>query len=102
MMIFATNTGLNPFEIRAGLEPYLAANSTKSDGLNPFEIRAGLEQVLTMNVLVEGGLNPFEIRAGLEHRVVVVPYRDPGVLIPLKSGQVWNLRNSSSLISRPS
>ena len=35
--------GLNPFEIRAGLEPKTGGKKPTGEGLNPFEIRAGLE-----------------------------------------------------------
>ena len=82
---------LNPFEIRAGLEPFGGFSFAPLFSLNPFEIRAGLERILTWvrwvyKVLIPlksgqvwncvcvinhsqmEGLNPFEIRAGLERK----------------------------------
>ena len=65
----SASTSLNPFEIRAGLEPDSLPIILAAAGLNPFEIRAGLEHWRCCQLGTKRkGLNPFEIRAGLELR----------------------------------
>ena len=48
---------------------YTSSTTGTTRGLNPFEIRAGLEQTSIRRTRKGGRLNPFEIRAGLEHQL---------------------------------
>ena len=59
--------GLNPFEIRASVQPRSQWHKRVNRSLNPFEIRASVQLALHLQDLVrQVSLNPFEIRASVQ------------------------------------
>ena len=82
--------GLNPFEIRAGLERRLVLGAGPETVLIPLKSGLGWNRQCAPVTPPKQGLNPFEIRAGLERSAGSLPVLPLVVLIPLKSGLGWN------------
>ena len=89
---------LNPFEIRASVQPTCSPSPTHRSSLNPFEIRASVQRKTGVKVTQVSGLNPFEIRASVQQTAKTAKAAAKKVSIPLKSGHRFNWPTHSHLL----